>query len=419
MTDRVGPAGAARPLKILAVAFVFPKPDQNGGGLLTHRLLTMLAAEHQVTLLTFLESNELCRDDDPGEIARYQAMYRRANIRLIEGFSTIGLRRALLSELYDVVLFEFWTCAREGVDLVQRHQPWAKVIIETVDINFRREAAAAQMGLMDPALAASNQAAELATYRQAAALICISEEDSRALHEWPDLGRRVVIPHMVEPVDRPPLNRGAELLFIGGFAHAPNPDGLLWFVREIWPEIRKLVPSAQLRVVGSHPTAEVLALGAVGGIDVVGWVPDITPLCDRAALMIAPLRFGGGVKIKVVEAMARGLPVVTTQVGAQGLDVKSGEHLIIAQDEAEFARQVSELLYDPVLAERIGRNGRDYVAATCSLAATKQRLVALLDTLVDQGRPQAPPPKWLLQSALSKARIVLGRIKRQVQGKGR
>ena len=404
-----------RRLKILVVTAMLPKPDQSGGGLRTFGFLALLAETHRVSLLSYFESNEVFRAGDPGTIARYQDQYRQANIRIEQGYDLTGLTRVLLAETFDVVLFEFWTSAHHGIALVHQFQPWAKVIIETVDIHFRREADAASIGLMDSQLAAANKLAELAIYRQASALICISDEDFHALDEWPDLGHRVVIPHMAQPTTRPDLSRGAELLFIGGFAHRPNPDGIVWFGREIWPTVRHELPDAHLRVVGSSPTPEVLDLATIAGIDVVGWVPDITPLCDRAAVLIAPLRFGGGVKIKVVEAMARGLPVITTPVGAQGLAVRSGDQLVIAADGPDFARAVVELLRDPARAERIGRAGRDHVAATCSPAATRQKLEAMLAAVVDRGRPRLPPPRWLAQSAVSRARKVLGQIKRQIR----
>jgi glycosyltransferase involved in cell wall biosynthesis len=187
-------------------------------------------------------------------------------------------------------------------------------------------------------------------------------------------------------------------LFVGGFKHDPNVDGILWFVAEVWPSVRAGSPDATITVVGSHVPASVRDLGRVEGVDVVGYVPRTEPYLERAAVSIAPLRFGGGMKGKVVEAMASGLAVVTTSTGAQGLGAVSGRHLIVADEPEEFARSVVGLLADPDRAEDIGRAGRELVAATCSPEAVGLKLEEMLAEVVDRGRPAVPPPRWLLRA---------------------
>src|SRR5690606_4514163 len=121
------------------------------------------------------------------------------------------------------------------------------------------------------------------------------------------------------------------------FRHDPNLDGVTWFVNEIWPGVRARHPAARLTVIGSYPTRAVHALGETAGVTVLGYVPDLEPHLDRAAVAIAPLRFGAGMKGKVTDAMAAGLPVVTTTIGAQGLDLVGGRHAWIADDADAFA----------------------------------------------------------------------------------
>jgi glycosyltransferase involved in cell wall biosynthesis len=194
--------------------------------------------------------------------------------------------------------------------------------------------------------------------------------------------------------------RDSELLFLGGFRHPPNGDGLLWFVGAIWPAIRAAVPGARITVVGSHPPAEIRALARVDGIDVTGYVPDLAPYMDRASLMVAPLRYGAGIKTKITEAFASSLAVVTTSVGAEGLDVVSGEHLMIADDPGDFARCVMDLLGDSERAEQIGRAGREYIASVCSPEVIEAGLESLLPAVVNRRRPFLPPRGWALKSAL-------------------
>jgi glycosyltransferase involved in cell wall biosynthesis len=390
---RSGKSG--RSLRLLVVTLELPRPDHNGGDLRLFALLRQLAPRHCVVVYP------LHGLKDAGEIARYEEMLRGIGVGVLPAGWVYGLERALFERAYDCVLFEFWSGADDGAALVRRHQPWARVIIDTVDIGFRRDADGLAVGISDPATVEANKLRELAAYRNADAVVCVSEEDGRTLDAQGGIARRFTIPLAVPERPRSVMPRGRELLFLGGFRHLPNRDGLLWFVRESWPAIRAAVPLATLTIIGSQLIAEVTDLSKNEGIDVIGYVPEVGPPLDRAALMVAPLRFGAGVKTKVVEAMAAGLPVVTTSVGAQGLDVISGEHLMIADEPAEFARHVVELLGAPDRAERIGRAGREYVTSVCSPEVIAECLESMLAWVVERPRPMILPRRWLLRSARS------------------
>jgi glycosyltransferase involved in cell wall biosynthesis len=142
-----------------------------------------------------------------------------------------------------------------------------------------------------------------------------------------------------------------QLLFVGGFNHAPNRDGLLWFCGEIWPRLTKVL-NATLSVAGSNPDVEILAL-AGQDINVLGYVSDaeLLALYQSADVVIAPLRYGAGVKGKVIEAMARGLPVVTTSVGAQGIE-NAAEMLFIADDADAFVDAIMKAADPDVVGQR-------------------------------------------------------------------
>jgi len=136
------------------------------------------------------------------------------------------------------------------------------------------------------------------------------------------------------------------ILFVGGFGHPPNIDGALWFVREVLPVIRETHPDVPVVLAGSNPTDEVRALES-SGVTVTGFVSDevLAELYRTSRVAIAPLRFGGGVKGKVIEAMRHGLPQVTTSTGVQGLDLT--KDFVFAEDTAEgFAARVVQLLSD-------------------------------------------------------------------------
>ncbi len=404
LAKRIGKS--KRPLRLLVVSPELPKPDQNGGDGRFFALLRLMARQHRVVLCPLHNPEDAC------EATRYRAMLLRGGVRVLPATWVFGLECALLERAYDAVLFEFWHSAELGASLVLRHQPWARIIVDTVDIHFRREEDGLSLGISDPTTVEANKQGELAVYRMAHAVVCVSDEERRYLEAQGGLARCYTIANVVTERPRTARPRDPELLFLGGFRHFPNRDGLLWFVQAIWPAIRAAVPNARLTVVGSHPTAEVMDLAQVAGVAVIGYAPELEPYMDRASLMVAPLRYGAGIKIKVTEAFASSLAVVTTTVGAQGLDIASGEHLMIADEPAEFARRVIELLYDTERAERIGRAGREYVASICSPRAFEASLESMLAAAVDGRRPIIPPRDWLIQSARThalRARASLGR----------
>jgi glycosyltransferase involved in cell wall biosynthesis len=137
------------------------------------------------------------------------------------------------------------------------------------------------------------------------------------------------------------------LVFTGGMDWLPNEDAMQYFADHVWPQVRQAVPDATLSIVGRTPTAKVQRLAERPGITVTGRVPDVRPYIDEAAVYIVPLRVGGGTRLKIYEAMAIAKPVVSTRVGAEGLDVRDGENILLADAPEPFADAVIRLLREP------------------------------------------------------------------------
>ncbi|HMH27530.1 MAG TPA: glycosyltransferase [Steroidobacteraceae bacterium] len=168
-----------------------------------------------------------------------------------------------------------------------------------------------------------------------------------------------------------------EVVFVGSMDWMPNEDGIRWFAESVFPEVRLLIPNAQLTVVGRSPPASMKRLASrEAGIDVVGTVPDVRPYWERAAVSIVPLRIGGGTRLKIFEAMAMGIPIVSTSVGAEGLPVAHGDHLLIADTPEAQAAAIVSLLRDRDAARLMADRARDYVAANCSWDAVAEQFVA-------------------------------------------
>ncbi len=204
--------------------------------------------------------------------------------------------------------------------------------------------------------------------RQADEVLVCSAQDKQTLLARHAKGAGVrVLPNTVELVDKPvlsPPEQSAchELLFLGAMNYPPNADGACHLVEDILPRLpAEFAGAVHLSVVGFKPSSRVQALAASGRVTVTGGVADTRPYYQRARMALVPLRFGGGTRIKILEAMALGRPVVATSLGAEGLDVVDGEHILLADSPETFARAIVRLLSDPELAAQLARNGRALV----------------------------------------------------------
>lgn len=204
--------------------------------------------------------------------------------------------------------------------------------------------------------------------RRVAHVVAVSEADERHFRERYGVAEASAVATGVDTAYFAPSGaaprRPYELVFTGSMDWLPNEDGIAWFAERVLPRIRAELPEATLTVVGRNPTPAVLALGGGGrGIEVVGRVPDVRPFVERAALFVVPLRIGGGTRLKIYEAMAMGAPVVSTTVGAEGLPLRDGEHLALADEPEAFARACVALLRDRARAEALGARAQGYVRA--------------------------------------------------------
>ncbi len=296
--------------------------------------------------------------------------------------SLIDLIIALGQVNYDIVVCEFYVTAIRLQYLIHFFQPQASLVIDSVDVHYLRERSAGVLGLPEGESEPQTKCAELNAYRRADCVIVVTEEEQQALFREARLANTFVIPNIVPLRHRSKRIRQPEVIFIGGFRHAPNIDAVRWLVSTIWPKVRSQVAAARLLIIGSAVPPEIEALADAPGVEVLGYVPDTGPYLDRAAVSVAPLRYGAGMKGKVNEAMAAGVPVVSTSIGMQGLKVQSGRHCIIADTADDLAQSIASLLVDPEAAEAIGHSGQEFIAAICSAERVEQLVLEMLGRLL-------------------------------------
>jgi glycosyltransferase involved in cell wall biosynthesis len=218
-----------------------------------------------------------------------------------------------------------------------------------------------------------------------AAIVTVSDEDERLFRAITDVPV-FVVPNgtALDPVRPDPPTGPPQLLFTGTMGYAPNREGILWFVSEIWPEILRDTPEARLLVVGRRPDAQIQRLARDDArIEVTGEVPEMGPYFERATAVVVPLRSGGGTRLKILDAFAFGRPVVSTSIGAQGIEVQHGEQLLLGDEPSEFAKQVARLLKDSNLRSSLSASGRRLIEKRYHWQIIAEQYLGALATVVE------------------------------------
>jgi glycosyltransferase involved in cell wall biosynthesis len=229
------------------------------------------------------------------------------------------------------------------------------------------------------------RAYERARYAACNLVLAVSGRDAAAIRDLggPSVDVRV-LPIAVDARGVVPLGPrpvAPSLLYVGGLHWPPNADAVAYFVSDIWPLIRQAVPAATFTVVGRDDVPMAASLSRVPGVRLTGYVDDITPYFEGARAVVVPLRSGGGMRVKILETFARGVPVVSTSIGVEGIDAVPGVHLLTADDASAFAREAVRLLRDDALTVSLAGAARELAVTRYDrdvVGAGLRRLVAEL-----------------------------------------
>ncbi len=376
-------ANARRGPRVLVVDHRVPTWDRDSGGLRMRGILEAL--RDMGCHVTLLPDNGLA-------LQPYTRELERLGIEVLYG-PDLRLELARIGASLSLVILSRAEAASRWLDAVREFAPRVPVAFDTVDLHWLREERRAALGSSNGADPSRRVAAlrevEVGLIRATDATLVVSaDEGEHVLADVPE-AKVLVVPnvHRIRDVVRPPERRSG-VLFVGGFEHPPNADGALTLVNDVMPLVWRESPEVTAKIVGGDPPDAVREL-ASERVQVAGWVPDLDHLLESSYALVAPLRFGAGLKGKVTQALAHGLPVVTTLVGAEGLDAVDGEHMLIAQTPDELAARVLQLLGDHELWMRLSSSGQQLVAAHCSPEVMRSRLSELLDMLVVQQAAQS------------------------------
>lgn len=351
--------------QILLLDAAIPQPDRDSGSLRLVNLMRMLIAEGAHVVFVPTESTDTGRG-----LERLRALGVETWIEPFIGGLPAWLRQH--GHRFDTVMASRHHVAAAALPLVRRHAARARFLFDTVDLHFLRESRAAELA-GDGALvraAAGTRQRELDLMARSDLTLVVSAMEQQLLKDLAPDVPVALLSNLHEPLASPPGgDQREDLVFVGGFRHPPNIDAVRWFIKEVFPQIRARIPGIRFHCIGSDPPREILALHGHDGVHIHGYVEDLDPYMDGARVAVAPLRFGAGVKGKINLSMAHGQPVVATTCAAEGMHLRNGHDVMVADDAAGFAGAVVRAYQEPALWQRLSANGLENVRRHFSLDA--------------------------------------------------
>jgi O-antigen biosynthesis protein len=350
---------------VLVIDVLTPKPDRDSGSLRLFNLMRLLRAEGaHVVFLPADHAREGVYSEALQQIGveTWYAPYSKNSPAWLrehgERFSTVILSRHYV--------------ARDFLPLIRKHARHARVVFDSVDLHYLREQRGAEVSA-DPRLKRSaerTRVLELDVIDRSDVTLVVSEVEKHLLATDAPQATIEVLSNLHQ-VAGPglPFGQRHDIAFVGGFRHPPNVDAVQWFASSIFPLIRERLPDVRFHCIGGDVPDEIAALASEPGVLVHGYVPDITPYMDGARVAVAPLRYGAGVKGKVNLSMAHGQPVVATSCAVEGMHLRTGEDVLVADDATAFAEAVVQAYGDEVLWQRLAANGLLNVERHFSLEA--------------------------------------------------
>lgn len=374
-------------MRILFLSTWFPYPPDNGAKIRVYHLLRALNSKHDVTLVSFAfgtarpeetnQMSELCIEyeivrNDPHRRGMFSSVLRYLSpvpiVTRPVPEMTRAVQRMLLRKAFDAVIASTVGMARYAL---MRHAPLTK-ILEDHNSSSRQ--------MFDRYHDQTSRIQQWRTwvswqkarYNESRLLpqfdLCtmVSEQDKESASQvLPESGTRIeVVPNGVDcQYNRPGLARTvpATLIFNGALTYSANYDAMQYFLADIYPLIKREVPDISLTITGAAQDVKLSGLPLDASVRLSGYVDDIRTTVAKSDICVVPLRHGGGTRLKILEAMALGVPVVATSKGAEGLAAVDHEHILLADSPADFAARVTELTADPAMRLRLITNARRLV----------------------------------------------------------
>lgn len=374
--------------KILVVDFRIPMFDISAGELATWGMLTdLVAVGFDVTYLPF----------DMKNIDEYSNKMHKNGINVItreQGFNDpfdYVLREGAQYETFYLIRVEI---AEYLYSVIRTVVPEAKIIFHAVDVYFIRELREAilQNNREKYLSALLTKERELNIIKRADLTVVVSEEEKRTLQELLPSAKILVFPALYAEVANEvnSFTERKDIFFMGSYPHTPNADGVMWFVKEIWPLVHQKMPEVSFHIIGSSASDEIIRLGSKPGVIYKGYIKDISTILSTIRLGVAPLRYGAGIKGKVAMTLGAGVPCICTTIAAEGMSLIDGKDTMIEDDPESFAEAIIKVYDNKELWNSLSLNGREHIKRMFSKESNRRSLLSLLHS-----KGVIPSEMWL------------------------
>jgi len=323
---------------------------------------------------------------------RYARILQQRGVETFVGFGS-QTDQLIASSRFDLAIFAFWHMAEKHIPTVRRLSPTTRVIVDMIDLHFLRDARRILHRPADDRPAelldlkyASDMIGEVNTYAMADGVMAVSQKEADLVNDLiGDPRLASTVPDSEDlPASTVPFDKRNGILFIGNFWHHPNLSAAEYLCKDILPRLDPaLMAEHSVYIVGNALNDSVRDYGRnLPNVRMVGWVPSVLPYLNQARVSVIPLLHGAGTKRKLLQALMVGTPTVATSIGAEGLAVKNGEHLLIADDADSFARSIGRLLEDAKLWRLLSREGRKQIVTLHGRENARARLMEVISTVL-------------------------------------
>jgi glycosyltransferase involved in cell wall biosynthesis len=357
-------------LRAIVFDYAVPMPNKDSGSYRMFMILTILA---QLGRPVFVPAHLLPQAEDESLLGKQG----------VEVVRRQDYDKLMKQDDFQVAILSRAAVADDVFASIRKLNPRIKIIFDTVDVHFLRlereykltgdirfaEEAALLRKLETSLAAKSNQ------------VWCVTPNDKEVLNKEVAAAKVKIVPNIHPLQERGrPFSERAGLLFIGNFNHRPNKDALRFYINEIQPYLLKLLSEVRLFVIGSNMSSEILAYSSESVV-ILGYVDDVAPLFHKSRLSIAPLRYGSGMKGKIGQSLAYGLPVVTTTIGAEGMQLRHGHEAMLADDPKEFAEAIAQAYCERALWQRLSDEGYMFIRKSFTPEKVKEDILLALNEL--------------------------------------
>lgn len=368
--------------RVLYIDATTPRPDKDSGSIDAFEYMKIIRQDLNFAV-TFIPEYDL------GYNGSYTIALQKRGIECLYFPFIISVKQFIKqnAHTFDVVILSRYPTAKKYIDAVRRYSPNAKIIFNTVDLHFLREERKAKIELNNQQLRTAQKIKreELSIIQRSDLTLVVSEEEKKIVNALLPNAKVTTIPlprHI--PGRKQGFNQRKDIAFIGGYQHPPNVDAVVYFIHHIWPLVHQALPDVRFIIAGSEMPSSFFNY-AFNNIVPLGYIEDLSSLFDNIRLSIAPIRYGAGIKGKIVTSLSFGVPCVATPIAVEGMGLEHSKDILIADTESKFAEYIIRAYQDQALWYQLSDNGINAVREKYSIERAQKKWKEIFEELLSDG----------------------------------